>query len=43
MFSCKLLAVIRETKLTLSIAPNPKIKVTLEYGTDLINRNTRAC
>jgi len=35
--SCKLLAVTRETKLTLNIALNPKSKLTLEYGT---NRNT---
>jgi len=41
--SCKLLAVTRETKLPLSIALNPKSKLTLEPGTNLINRNTRAC
>jgi len=34
---CKLLAVTRATKLTLSIALNPKSKLTLEDGT---NRNT---
>jgi len=33
----------RETKLTLSIALNPKSKLTLERGTNPINRNTRAC
>jgi len=41
--SCKFLAVTRETKLTLSIAVNPKSKLALERGTNLINRNTRAC
>jgi len=41
--SLKLLAVSRETKLTLSIALNPKSKLTLERGTNLINRNTTAC
>jgi len=41
--SCKLLPVTRETKLTLTIALNPKSKLTLERGTNLINRNTRAC
>jgi len=35
---CKLLAVIRETKLTLSIALNPKSKLTLERGTISTNR-----
>jgi len=39
-YSCKLLAVTRETKLTLSIALNPNRKLTLECGT---NPNTRAC
>jgi len=38
----KLLAVTRETKLTLSIALNPKSKLTLECGTNPNNRNTRA-
>jgi len=38
----KLLAVTRETKLTLSIALNPKSKLTLECGTNPTNRNTRA-
>jgi len=34
---CKLLAVTRETKLTLSIALNPKLsKLTLECGTNPI-------
>ena len=37
------LAVARETKLTLSIALNPKSKLTVESGTDPTNRNTRAC
>jgi len=32
-----------ETKMTLSIALNPKSKLTPEGGTNLINRNTRAC
>jgi len=41
--ACKLLAVTRETKLTLRIALNPKSKRTPERGTNLINRNTRAC
>jgi len=36
-------AVTRETKLTLSIALNPKIKLTLESGTNPINRNTTLC
>jgi len=36
-------AVTRETKLTLSITLNPKSKLTLEYGTNPTNRNTRAC
>jgi len=40
---CKLLPVTRETKLTLSIALNPKSKLTLERGTNHTNRNTRAC
>jgi len=35
--------VTRETKLTLSIALNPKSKLTLERGTNPTNRNTRAC
>jgi len=43
ILSCKLLAVTRETKPTPSIALNPKSKLTLERGTNLINRNTRAC
>ena len=43
ILSCKLLAVTRETKLTLRIALNPKSKLTLERDTNLINRNTRAC
>jgi len=43
ILSCKLLAVTRETKLTLSIAPNPKSKLTLACGTNPTNRNTRAC
>jgi len=43
MLSCKLLAVTRETKLTLTIALNPKSKLTLESGTGPTNRNTRAC
>jgi len=38
---CKLLAVTRETKLMLAL--NPKSKLTLELGTNPINRNTRAC
>ena len=38
--SCQLLAVTRETKLTLSIALNPKSKLTLERGTNGTNRNT---
>jgi len=38
---CKLLAVTRETKLTLSIALNPQSKQTLERGTNPTNRNTR--
>jgi len=33
----------RATKLTLSIALNPKSKLTLECRTNLTNRNTRAC
>jgi len=37
ILSCKLLAV------TLRIALNLKSKLTLERGTNLINRNTRAC
>jgi len=37
------IAVTRETKLALSIALNPKSKLTLERGTNPINRNTRAC
>ena len=41
--SYKLLAVTRETKLTLSMARNPKSKLTLECGTNPTNRNTRAC
>jgi len=41
--SCKLLAVTRETKLTLSIALNPKSKLTLEHGADPTICNTRAC
>jgi len=40
---CKLLAVTRETKLTLNIALNPKSKWTLERGTNPTNRNTRVC
>jgi len=40
---CKLLAVTRATKLTLSIALNPKSKLTLERGTNPTNRNTIAC
>jgi len=43
MLACKLLAVTCETKLTLSIALNPKSKLTLQRGTDPTNRNTRAC
>jgi len=43
MLSCKLLAVTRETKLSLSIALNPKSKLTLECGTNAVNRNTKAC
>jgi len=43
MLSHKLPAVTRETKLTLSIALNPKSKLTLECGTNPTNRNTRAC
>jgi len=39
----KLLAVRRETKLTLRIALNPESKLTLESGTNHTNRNTRAC
>jgi len=39
---CKLPAVTRETKVTLSIALNPKSKLTLERGTNPTNRNTRA-
>ena len=31
----------RETKLTLSIALNPKSQLTLECGTNPTNRNTR--
>jgi len=42
ILACKLLAVTRETKLTLSIALNPKSKLTLERGTNPTNRNTRA-
>jgi len=41
--SCKLVAVSHETKLTLSIALNPKSKLTLERGTNRTNRNTRPC
>jgi len=37
------LAVTRETKLTLSIAVNPKSKLTLERGTNPTNRNITAC
>ena len=33
ILSCKLLAVTLETKLTLSIALNPKSKLTLKCGT----------
>ena len=40
---CKLLAVTRATKRTLSIALNPKSKRALERGTNPMNRNTRAC
>jgi len=40
MLSCKRLAVTRETKLTLSIALNPKSKLTLEGGTNSTYRNT---
>jgi len=36
MLSCKLLAVTRETKPTLSIALNPKSKLTLECGIALL-------
>jgi len=36
-------AVTRETKLTLSIALNPKSKLTVECGTNPTNRNTGAC
>jgi len=43
ILSCKLLAVTRETKLTLSIRLNPKSKLTLDCGTNPTNRNTRAC
>jgi len=43
MLWCKLLAVIRETKLTLSIALNPESKLTLERGTNPTSGNTRAC
>jgi len=43
ILSCKLLALSRETKLTLSVALNPKSKLTLECGTNLTNHNTRAC
>jgi len=43
ILSCKLLAVTRETKLTLSIALYPKSKLTLESGTNPTNRNTGAC
>jgi len=43
ILSCKFLAVTRETKLTLSIALNPKSKLTLERGTNPTNRSTRAC
>jgi len=39
-YRANLLAVTSETKLTLSIALNHKSKLTLERGTDLINRNT---
>ena len=39
----KLLAVTRETKLTLSIALNPKSKLTLECSTNPTNRNAMAC
>jgi len=41
ILSCKLLAVTRETKLTLSIALNPKSKLTLECDSNLTN--TKAC
>jgi len=43
--SCQLLAVTREIKLTLSIALNPKSKLTLERCTNPTNltANTRAC
>ena len=41
ILSCKLQAVTRETKLTLSIAV--KSKLTLERGTNNTNRNTTAC
>jgi len=41
---CKLLALTRVTKLTpYAIALNPTSKLTLERGTNPINRNTRAC
>ena len=43
ILSCKLPAVTRETKLTLSIALNPKSKLTLECDTNFSNRNARAC
>jgi len=43
ILSCKLLAVTRETKLTLSIVLNPKSKLTLECGINPTNRNTIAC
>jgi len=35
--------VTRETKLTLSIALNPRSKLTLECCTNLTSRNTGAC
>jgi len=38
----QLLAVTRETKLMLSIALNPKTKLTLERGTNPTNGSTRA-
>ena len=43
ILSCKLLAVTRETKLTLSIALNTNSKLTLERGTNPTDRNARAC
>jgi len=41
ILSCKLPAVTRETKPTLSIALHPKSKLTLERGTNPTNRDTR--